>query len=211
MDQERKMSFLRILTLVIFLFLFSGCFSLTKELPPQKTYTIGLNNKEIKKSKLNTKKSLKVYEPKVIHSLNTKAMNYIKDDIYKSSYVLSKWSDEPSRMIQQLISSYLNRTQIFKYVSSSDLRLKSDYKLLSELISFEHIYIKSDSFASFKIRIFLIDNKSKKTYFQTFSYLEKLPKNTTKEYVITMNSISKTFTEDLTLFIINSLNDHTIK
>lgn len=183
-------------------FLFTGCISLTKELPSYKTYSLDL--KEIKKEKLSYSSSIEISEPKTIGSLNSKAIRYIKDN-QNEAYVLSKWSDKPVKMIQQFIANGLSLKDNFKYVTTSNMKIKSDYRLKSELVHFNHKFEENNSYAQLSIRVFLINNYNEKVYFKNFNYKEEASSNNALGFVNSINNISNNFLEDLNKFIVQNI------
>lgn len=187
---------------VISVFLFSGCISLTKELPSYKTYSLNLTNVDSNKSSLN--KSIYILEPKAMGSLNSRAITYTKEN-QRASYALNKWSDKPTKMLQQLIAKGLTLKDSFKYVTTSNIRVKSDYRLSTELVDFNHNFVNNESFAMLSIRVFLINNDNEKVYFKNFVYNEKVSTNNAQGFVNTINNISNNFLEDLNTFILKSI------
>jgi len=186
-------------------FLFSGCVSITKELPPQTTYNLTLKN-NIHKSKFFNK-TIQVYESKTLPSLNSKAIIYSKK-FRQEKYALSKWSDKPTKMIQELIADYLTKQRSYKYVRTSNIKVDTDYDLVSELVSFKHIFTKIKSYANFSIRVYFTDNKTNKIYFKNFLYNKPAPTNDAKGLVEAMNIVTNEFLFDLNSFIQNTLNSN---
>lgn len=194
-----KNSFLLTLVLICF----TGCISITKELPSYKTYFLELDKPKINTITLN--KSIEIYEPKALASINSIAISYKKDGFFSESYVLSKWSDKPSKMIQQSIASYLTRSESFDFVTTSKLRIDTDYKLYSELIDFNQSFENGKSLAKFSIRVYLVNNKNEKVSFKNFSYEKETSSKNAQGLVNTINLLYKNFLKDLNQFLQNSL------
>lgn len=191
---------------IISLFIFSGCISLTKELPSYTTYTLALDSNSLKESK-QIDKSILIMEPKAIASINTRAINYSKKSFVQEKYALSKWSDKPSKMIQKSIANYLTNKNAYKFISTSNIKVKSDYRLESQLVDFKHSFSKNSSYAKFSIRVYLINNKTKKLSFKNFTYEEETNTNDAKGVVIAFNTINSLFLSDLDKFIVEFLNN----
>ncbi len=192
-----------ILTLFTILF-FSGCISLTKELPSYKTYSLEYNKE--KKYELNSKsryfdKTIQVFEAKSLASINSPAISYSKNSFLNEKYALSRWSDKPSKMIQRNIASYLTNTNSYKFVTTSNLKIKSDYKILLELVDFKHTFTENNSYADFSTRIYFINNNTDEVFFKSFVYNQKAFSNDAKGFVKAINSINNTFLYDLNNFI----------
>lgn len=190
----------------ILTFLFSGCISLTKELPSQKTYSLTLDNQEILSSNKFYEKTIRVYEPKALNSINTKAILYSKNTIEQEKYALSKWSDRPSKMIQQLIAQHLTLQNSYKYITISNIKVENDYKIISELVQFRQTFTEHKSYADFSIRVYLINNKTQKVYFKSFTYNKLSETNNAKGLVFGINNVTNKFLNDLDSFIQTSLD-----
>lgn len=194
---------LKALIVGFFIFSFSGCISLTKELPSYKTYSLEYK-KDNKKSKY-IDKTIQVFEAKALNSINSIPITYTKSSFSREKYALNRWSDKPSKMIQRTIASYLTSKNSYKYITSSNIKIKSDYKLVSELVNFNHTFTKKNSYADFSIRVYLINNTSKEVFFKNFEYTKKTPKNNAESFVKAMNEINNIFLFDLNSFIQKSL------
>lgn len=186
--------------------LFSGCISITKELPAQKTYSLSLEKKQNNNSSNYIDKTIRIYESKALNSINTRAILYSKNSVEQEEYALSKWSDKPSKMVQKLIAKYLTSQNKYKYITTSNIKVAADYKLISELVEFKQIFTKNKSYADFSIRVYLINNNTKKVYFKSFTYNKLSDTNNAKGLVYGINNISNNFLIDLQNFIQDSLN-----
>lgn len=187
----------------ISIFILSGCISITKELPAQKTYTLSFKN-----DNLNSKyfdKTIHIYEPKALTSMNTRAITYARD-FEQEKYALSKWSDKPTKMIQEVSADYLTKQNSFKYVTTSNIKIDTDYSLISELTSFKHSFTKTKSYADFSIRVYFINNKTNKVYFKSFTYNNQAISNDAKGAVNSFNILISDYLKDLNNFIQKSLN-----
>ena len=203
-----KINFKTVAILIVSIFAFSGCISLTKEFPKQKTYTLTLNDSE--KAGVFYDKTVRVFEPKALSSLNTKSILYSKSSIAQEKYALSRWSDKPSKMLQQLIAKHLTSQNKYKYITTSNIKVNSDYKILSELVDFKQTFTKTKSYAEFSIRVYLINNKTNKVYFKSFSYNKLSDTNNARGLVYGINNLSNNFLLDLHLFIQNSIKKDVI-
>jgi ABC-type uncharacterized transport system auxiliary subunit len=190
------------------LVLLSGCISITKELPAQKTYTLTLENKTLKNKYFDN--TIRVYEPKALSSINTKAIIYSKSSVEQEKYALSKWSDKPTKMLQKIISQHLTQQNAYKYVTNSNIKIDNDYRLVSELVDFKQTFTKIKSYADFSIRVYFINNKTQKVYFKSFTYNKLSNTNNAKGLVYGINYISNLFLTDLTNFIQKSLKQDVI-
>lgn len=181
--------------------LLSGCVNITKELPAFNTYSLQLD--DVKKSDSKINYSITVTEPKALRSINTKAITYIKGFRYEN-YSLSRWSDSPSKMLQKNITSYLSLRDNYKYVVSSKINIKSDYKLISELENFAQVFTKEGVFVKVNIRVYLKSKKSE-LYVKNFSYSKKSISDNAIGAVESLNLVSNLFVKDLDNWILKRI------
>lgn len=186
----------------LFILLFTGC--LTKELPSYTTYSLKSNNNKVFSQETRINKSIFITQPKALNSLKTRNIPY-SNGLEKNFYALSIWSDEPSQMIQQLLTNRLATSGTYSYVVSSKIKQITDYSLYSELISFEHNIQESNSYALLKIRVYLKDNLSSKIYSKTFDLKKKVTQNSAQSAVESLNMITNQFLTEVTLFIESSI------
>lgn len=186
------------------IFLFSGCISVTKELPSYNTYNLNIKEKNVKSTKY-LDKSINVLEPKTITSYNSKNILYSKDNLEYDKYALNKWMDRPTKMLQKQIAKYLTFTKDYKYVSTSNLKIESDYNLVSQLVDFNHLFEEDKSYAKFTIRVYLVNNKNDKVYFKNFSYKKLSKTNDALGFVKSIEELTNIFYIDLNNFIISSI------
>lgn len=196
----------KILSIISISLLFSGCISITKELPAYKTYNLEFDTTQGKQTFFD--KSIMILEPRTLESLNSKAISYKKDGYISDSYVLSRWSDKPTKLIQQSIASYLNSKNRFKYITTSKIKLASDYTLHSELFEFNQSIENNQSFAKFSIRVYIINNQDKNVAYKNFNYKEKTETIDALGFVKAQNKIVSKFLSDLNIFISSSLENN---
>lgn len=182
---------------------FNGCVSITKELPAYKTYSINTDEKATKK--LST--SIYVKEPKVIPSLNSKAIYYSKSSNLEK-YALSKFSDKPSKMIQEQLASFFSKST---YISTSNIKSKATYTIFSEISSFQQVFKNNTSYAKFNIRIYVKNNDSKKLFYKNFDYEIKCPSNDAKGAITGLNDTLSHFLKDMELHLEKILKNDVAK
>jgi len=202
MDQGRKkMKNRSILIVILISLLLGGCVSITKELPAFNTYTLQLD--DVKKSDSKIDYSITISEPKSLSSINTKFITYTMGYRYEN-YSLSKWSDSPSKMLQKNITSYLSLRDNYKYINSSKVNIKSDYKLVSELENFTQVFTKDGVFVKVDIRVYLKGKRSE-IYVKSFSYTKKSTSDNAIGAVESFNILTNEFVRDLDVWIIQTL------
>lgn len=190
---------IRIAFLISLGLLFSGCF--TKQMPSIQTYS--LNYDANVQSVKTIAKSLKVYEPKMFNYLNNSGIVYVENQIEYQHYALNKWSERPSKMIQNLIVQHLNNIQAFSFVATNNIEVHTDLKLISEIDDFTQYFKDDSSFVKLQIRVYL-SNQNNQTVFKYFTYEQPCPTNDAKGAVIALNSAVNTFAQDLFTWLNNN-------
>ncbi len=191
----------QLFALSITILLFAGC--LTKELPSYTSYSLKPAPQTVTKSANNSNQSIYVTQPKTLNSLNTKHILYTKG-LEKNHYALSIWSDEPSRMIQQLLTSKLSSSNYFSYVTSSKMKQTTHYTLYSELINFEHRLESSNAYALLTMRVYLKNNSNSEIISKTLSYKKEVNKNDAKSAVEALNKLTNQFINEVNIFVQNN-------
>lgn len=186
--------------ILLIILTFTGCISITKEIPAYSTYTINVNN-VLTTSKNSSNITIAVTEPKTLTSINSKYILYSTKNYTSEHYAFSKWSDNPSKMIQMQIVKYLSSTNHYKLINSSRINTRSNYRLLSEIDTFHQYFNKEKSFIEFTIRVYLKNKKS--TNYKTFTYIQPCEKNNALEAVKAFNISVNTFVQDLDKWILN--------
>ncbi len=199
MAQENKM--LKYLLLLPITLLLTGCF--TTQMPSIQTYSLSY---EVQSQPAKTiDKSLKVYEPKMFSYLNNVGIVYVENKNEYQHYALNKWSERPSKMIQNLIVQHLNSIRSFNFVATNNIDVHSNYRLISEIDDFSQYFEDNISFVKFQIRIYLIDENNN-TAFKSFYYKKQCSSNNAKGAVNAFNEISNQFIQDLSSWLHNTLN-----
>ncbi len=188
-----------ILPMVFIGILFSGCISVTKELPPFSTYTLLIDKENIKHTK-KTAYSIGVLEPKSLNSTNNILISYSQGDYTSENYALSKWSDKPTKMLQHIMVTYLSETNNYNYVHGNRLSIPSDIHLLSELDSFTQYLDKDKAYVKFALRVFLVHKDI--LYTKKFSYRYQCDDQSAKSSVKAMNKAVNLFLRELDSWIV---------
>lgn len=188
---------------LLFAFFFTGC--LTKELPSYTTYSLILKPQATHFVE-KTNKSIYIVQPRALNSLKTRNIIY-KENLKTNRYALNIWSDEPSLMIQQIMTNGLSSTHRYDYVSSSKIEQSTHYTLYSELLNFEHHLKPNGSDAILTIRIYLKNNETSKIHSKEFSYKKSVPKKNAQSVVKKLNELTNEFVNDLNLFVNNQMKE----
>lgn len=181
--------------------LFNGCVTVTKQMPPFETYTLKAKKSDISTGNINY--AISVKEPEVLTSINNSRITYSKENRYEQ-YALSKWSDKPSKMIQNEIIKHLSQNGSYRYTVSSSVNIKSDYTLISEIDEFEQFFKGGESFVKLNTRVFL-KGYNGDIFFKKFYYIKKCSQNDARGAVEGFNKIISDYVSDLNMFIAESL------
>ncbi len=180
----------------------TGCISVTKELPAFNTYKLDLKEESLHTKDING--SIKIAEPTALLSINSKTINYSSEDNRFESYALSRWSDTPSKMLQNMIIEYFSSNGDFKYTASSNMNVRTDYRLLSQIQSFQQLIKGEESFVRVQIAVYLKDKNSTIAY-KIFSYEEKTASADAKGAVEVFGNIANSFVKELNIWVLGSL------
>ena len=180
----------------------TGCISVTKELPAFNTYKLDLKEESLHTKDING--SIKIAEPTALLSINSKTINYSSEDNRFESYALSRWSDTPSKMLQNMIIEYFSGNGDFKYTASSNMNVRTDYRLLSQIQSFQQLIKGEESFVRVQIAVYLKDKNSIIAY-KIFSYEEKTASADAKGAVEVFGNIANSFVKELNIWVLGSL------
>lgn len=186
--------------LITILLNFTGCLNLTQKVPAYATYTINVNN-QFTKNKNNLNMRLEIKEPKALASINSKYISYATKSYTSEHYALSKWSDNPSKMIQTQVVKYLLSTNNYALVNSSHINVQNNYQLLSEIDTFHQSFKGKKSFVKFVIQVYLKNRKI--TYHKTFTYTQPCKENNALGAVKALNGTVNSFVQDLDIWILN--------
>jgi len=191
------------LILITILLTFTGCINLTQEVPAYSTYTININNKLVE-NKNSSNIKLEIKEPKALASINSKYISYSTKSYTSENYALSKWSDNPSKMIQTQMVKYLSSTYNYAFVNNSNINVRSDWQLLSEITNFHQTFHDNKTFVEFSINVYLKNRKT--TYYKNFIYKQSCEENNAVGAVKALNLVVNDFAEDLDKWILDSIN-----
>ena len=180
-------------TLIVLLLsiVFSGCISLTQNIPSQKVYSLNLKEHDVQK--IDT--SIEIKEAKAISSINSINLLYTRANS-KEFYALAKWSDKPSKMIQNIIIDSLSSS--FTLVKPTNIRFATKY---SYLLAFEQDILNDKSISKFVINIYLKNNENSNIDFKQFIYEKDNEKIDSINAVNDLNDLSNEFIKDLNIWL----------
>ena len=169
---------LKIIGLVSFITIFTGCVNTT--LPANKVYNLYTTGDCCNNGFTKQKLTLKILEPVTSKYLNNTSIYYSSDKYRLQTYKLSKWSDFPTKMILEVLTTKLDGLNLYENITTSYIYAKSDYTLQSELLEFKQIIDNGNSYVMLKIKFYIIEDNRKNIVSRTFSYKTKC--NSTNAY-----------------------------
>lgn len=131
--------------------------------PPISEYSIlpSVHNLANEKAPLSSH-TLSIASSKTLPSLASKNLYYIREGGESGTYLYSRWSDTPSVLIQNTLTSSLQEKALFRSIFSPTSAAHADWVLESDLNAFYHRFStkeKSEGFIDITYR--LIDTTTK--------------------------------------------------
>jgi cholesterol transport system auxiliary component len=145
---------------------------------------------------------LKVTFPYSLREQMSAKMNFSYSDNDYGTYLNSEWSNNMSKLLQGTIIDILSHSKLFNVVLGDTSTLKEDYRLESNIFTFEHRVRETQSYANVSIQFTLINaDTGKLVKSKRFSYTEPTPSVDAKGYVIATNKIMRRLSKDLVAWI----------
>jgi len=196
----------KVLVLVLISVFFTAC-SIKDVSKPVVKYEV-FDNQQVQKSSLHINKILKITKVKSPHHINTTNIWYKKPSLEIGSYLYSRWNEDFAGLVEQSISNSIFESGLFKSTFTRYSKVKSDLVLESEIIEAMQ-YVDDDTKVSFKIRLFLIDQKSGDLLSSKgFEYTEKCKSVDAKGAVIAYNQVIKKLNKDVILWLSKSVKEN---
>ena len=101
-----------------------------------------------------------VSTPKSVAGLNTHKMLYSRKPLQIEYFAHNEWIDTPANMLQNILTSSLEHTGLFKAVMLKTSAIKSEYRLDSQLLSLVQNFESKPSHIEFSLKVTLIDNQT---------------------------------------------------
>lgn len=147
-------------------------------------------------------KVVKVTFPYSLREQISEKMNFSYSDSDYGTYLNSEWSNNMSKLLQGTIIDILSNSKIFKAVLADTSTLKENYRLESNIFTFEHRVRGKDSYADVSMQFTLIDaDTGKLMKSKRFSYREPTPSIDAKGYAIATNRVMHRLSQDLVAWI----------
>ena len=150
--------------------------------------------------------TLLVTPPDAAAAYQTGQMLYIKKPFELEAFAKNAWVNPPADMLYPLVLQSLQRTNLFKAVTSNAYTLGADYRLDTQLLALDQNFLKKPSFIEFSVKMVLTrvdDNKVLAS--QILNLQIPCPSDTPYGGVIAANKATKQFTENLAHFVVSHI------
>ncbi|MBI2786824.1 MAG: membrane integrity-associated transporter subunit PqiC [Legionella longbeachae] len=150
--------------------------------------------------------TLLVTAPEAAAGYQTEQMLYIKKPFELEAFVKNAWINPPADMLYPLILQSLQKTNLFKAVTSNAYTLGADYRLDTQLLFLEQNFLKKPSVLEFSVKMVLTHVSDNKVLASRILNL-KIPCPTDTPYggVIAANKATQQFTEVLANFVMSHI------
>ena len=147
-------------------------------------------------------KVLKVAFPYSLKEQIGNRMNFSYSDTDYGTYLNSQWSNSIGKLLQGTLIDLLSKSRLFKVVAASSSTLEANYRLESNIFTFEHRVRGKKSYADVSIQFTLIDSeRGTLVKSRRFSYTEPTPTIDAKGYVTATNRAIRRLGQDLVTWI----------
>ncbi len=170
--------------------------------PTMKVYSLKVPSVQAVASSAYKSKVLKVTFPASLREQMSEKMNFSYSDSDYGTYLNSEWSNNMSKLLHGTVIDMLSRSGLFKTVLSDTSTLKENYRLESNIFTFEHQVRGEQSHSVISIQFTLIDaDTGRLLKSKRFHYAESTPTVDAKGYAIATNKAFTHLSEDLLLWL----------
>lgn len=182
------------LALILLLVGLLGC---TKA-PALKVYTLSTPSIKNVHSRNYKNKSVKVSYPQSLKDEMSQKMHFSYSASDRGSYQNSEWSNNMSKLLQGTFIEVLDSAHMFKVVLSDTSSLKENYRLESNVYTFEHQIRGTQSYAIISVQFTLINaDLGKLVKSKRFVYKEETPTVDAQGYAQATNIAMAELSKDL--------------
>lgn len=157
-----------------------------------------------------TSYSLLISQPDAMPGYQTEQMLYTNKPFELSAFAHSAWISSPANMLYPLIIQSLQHGHYFFAVASGPDADKADYRLDTQVISFQQNFLTTPSTLELVVQVVLnhIDD-NRVVSSRTFTQRVTCPQDTPYGGVVAANQAAREFTSALTDFVIKQVQrDH---
>ncbi len=143
---------------VLLLIALSGCAALnrTPEQPPQ-IYVLRAVPRATQTKPAESHLSVLVSAPKAWPGYDRARIAYVRHPLQVDYYAESEWADQPARMLEPLLMTALQESNLFNAVVSATSSAMAELRIDTEIIQIHHEFLISPSLGRVVIRVQLID------------------------------------------------------
>jgi len=182
------------------LIVFVGC----TQAPTMKVYSLEVPKTHSVSTSPYKNKVVKVSFPYSLREEISEKMNFSYSDSDYGTYLNSKWSNNIGKLLQGTFIDVLSTSKLFKAVLADTSTLKANYRLESNIFSFEHRVRKNQSYAVVSMQFALIDaDTGKLVKSQRFTYEEPTSTTNAKGYAEATNRVIIKLSQSLLEWIRN--------
>lgn len=186
---------------LVFIMILIGLVGCTKE-PTMKVYSLEIPSVTSIPSSHYKNKSIKIIYPQSLRNKISQKMNFSYSSIDSGNYQNSEWSNNMSKMLQGTFIEVLDESKLFKAVLSDTSTAKEDYRLESNIFSFQHSVRGTTSNAVVSIQFNLISTETGRIVrTKRFTYKEATPTTDAKGYVTATNVAVSKLSRDLVTWL----------
>jgi len=150
--------------------------------------------------------SLRIEIPAAAPGLNTSRMAYSRESHRLEYFAYHEWVSPPSRMIASAMEKDLEDSGLFTVVLTGSPDIRTDWRLDSDLQILQQDFSSGESFVRLAIRINLVDLSDRVLMAsKTFSYVESAEGQNAEAGAAAANRAVRTFLQDLTVFLDESI------
>jgi cholesterol transport system auxiliary component len=185
--------------------LFIGCS--TKTLPSTNRYTLELTNQFTSNTTQTQQYNIKILEPLSTKLYNNTNIYYSDKSFTIYPYVLNKWSNYPTKMIQQQLVMALDKANLYNSVTTDMINGKFDFVLQSELLKMVQLIEKNSAYSVLKIKFYILNKYNQNISTKTFEY--KIKNDSINAYgaIKAYNQALNQLTNDLFIWLQNKTKD----
>lgn len=151
--------------------------------------------------------TLLVTAPDAAAAYQTEQMLYIKKPYELEAFAQNAWVNPPADMLYPLILQSLQRTNLFKAVTSNVYTLGADYRLDTQLLSLDQNFLKKPSVIEFSVKMVLTRVTDNKVLSSRIINLN-IPCSNDTPYggVLAANKATQQFTASLAHFVVSHID-----
>lgn len=179
-----------------------GCavFNRTPEQPPQ-IYVLRAAPSDMQAKPAETHLSVLVSAPKAWPGYDRARIAYVRHPLQVDYYAESEWADQPARMLEPLLMTALQKSNLFNAVVSATSGAIAELRIDTEIVHIHHEFLIAPSQGRVVIRAQLIDlTRNRVLDTRVFSATQSAPTEDAKGGVTAINNALEVILEAIVDF-----------